>query len=1006
MSKEDSMASNIVRSELPTAARAGLSALLALALVGLTAPTVHAQAGQVTGVVTNAQTGAALSEVRVYRPGLDRGAPTRADGRFLILNVPAGTHDLRAERIGFGGITQTVTVTAGGTATVNFSLETQALGLDEIVVTGTAGAATRREIGNTISQISVDDVPDAPRQVSDMLQAQAPGLDVYGGGAIGQAKIIRLRGQNSALLSSHPIIYVDGVRMRSEPVPDANPPDRRGGRSGNIAVSPLDQINPNDIERIEIIKGSAATTLYGTEAAGGVIQVFTKRGTGGAPIWTAEVGTGTEWSRAFGVGTGDIPGGLSNYDQVLALTEENKYNNMEHWLCTGIFDCGDYAHQSYNQDYSLSVRGGSGGVNYFLSGGFGDRQGYQVNDTEQKYTLRGNLGFSPTPDLQIQWNTGYANTFQTHTAGQNNAQGITLNAFRAERNYFGTGDPAVLDELLLQELDENVERFTTGATITYSPIANLSNRFVVGYDWTQREHRNLRPYGWEQVPEGALLNNTFQNRVLSLDYVGSYEFDVTSEVQSTFSWGGQTIGDDSRLVEGFGENFPGAAQPTINSAATTLAFEERSKIWNAGFFFQNVLDVSNRYFLTLGVRVDGNSTFGSGFGLQVYPKASASWILSDEAFYPDWGEMKLRFALGQSGRAPGAFDAVQTWEPEGLAGIPAFVPQNVGNPDIGPEVTTEIEGGFDASWFDNRVSTTFTYYYQRTDDALFNVPQLPSGGSFDSQLTNIGKLKNSGIEVSVDANVLQAGDWGVDLGVNVSTNKSEILELNDESLETNTRRVGYPIRVVVDERIANPDASASSVDDVQFVEPGDPEFQGTGTSANAYFWGSNLPETFINPSITVRAPKGITLNARGEYKGGFYMNEQVFAIGRAVRSPLCFPYYTDPANNNTLRDGIPALWYARCNTVDTEGYVWDGTYFKLRSVSATIPVDFAFPDRVGTSLLTIALNNSWLWMKEMPFMDPETSTDPSIDGGPQQGYGFEETVPPPMSLRISLRVTF
>ncbi len=984
------MVSNVVRFHVPRTLRAGLTALLVFALMGLTSSALSAQTGQITGTVTNAATGGPLGEVQVFLVGQDLGALTRADGRYLILNVPAGTYDLTAQRIGFGSVTQSVTVTSGGTATANFSLATQALGLDEIVVTGTAGASTRREIGNTISQINIAEVPDAPLLTTDMLQAAAPGLDVYGGGAVGQAKIIRLRGANSALLNSHPIVYVDGVRIRSEPLPDANPPDRRGGRSGNVAVSPLDNINPADIERIEIIKGSAATTLYGTEAAGGVIQVFTKRGTGGAPVWTAEVQTGTEWSRKFGVDGSGVD-----------------YNNLDAWLCTGPFSCGDFANQTYLQNYSLSVRGGAGGINYFVSGAFGDGQGLLPNDHQTSYSTRANLTFAPTDDLQIQWNTSYSNLALDMTAQQNNAQSLPLNAFRQERNYFTTGDPDVLNVLLDQDLHEDVERFTTGATVTYSPLQDLTNRFVVGYDWSQREHRNLRPFGWPQVPRGSLLNNTFQNRVLTLDYVGTYAFDVTGDVRSSFSWGGQATGDDDRELEGFGENFPGAADPTISSAATRQAFENRQKIWNAGFFFQNVLDVSNKYFLTVGVRVDGNSAFGSGFGLQVYPKASLSWVVSDEEFYGDWGEMKLRFAYGQSGRAPGAFDAVRTWSPEGLAGIPAFVPENVGNDDIGPEVTTEIEGGFDATWLDNRLTTAFTYYQQTTADALFNVPQLPSGGFTNSQLTNIGEIQNKGIELQVDATVFETSDWGLDLGVNVSTNDSEITALDDPSLEQTCLKVGYPLNARCNQRVANPDQSVSSFGEVEFVEPGDPDYEGDGTSASHYLWGPNLPTTFVSPSITVRAPGGITLAARGDYKGGFYMNEQVFPIGRSVRSPLCFPYYVDPQNSNEVRTPIPAIWMARCgSTSQQEGYMWDASFFKLRSVSATIPMDFAFPDRVNSSLLTIALNNSYLWMKEMPFMDPETSADPGNPDGPQQGYNFEETVPAPVTLRISLRVTF
>jgi hypothetical protein len=430
-----------------------------------------------------------------------------------------------------------------------------------------------------------------------------------------------------------------------------------------------------------------------------------------------------------------------------------------------------------------------------------------------------------------------------------------------------------------------------------------------------------------------------------------------------------------------------------------LAFEDRSKIWNAGFFLQNVLDVSNKYFLTLGVRVDGNSAFGSGFGLQVYPKGQVAYVLSDEDFYPDWGEVKLRFAYGQSGRAPGAFDAVRTWSPEGLAGIPAFVPDNVGNPDIGPEVTTEMEGGFDASWLDSRLTTNFTYYRQITDDALFRVAQIPSGGFTSSRITNIGQIKNSGMEIQVNGTVFQSSDWGLDLGLNFSTNHSEIMELNDPNLETGCFKVGYPLRARCNEKIANPDAIVNSLSEVLFVEPGDPDFVGDGTRAREYFYGPNLPTTFISPSITLRVPKGITLNARGDYKGGFYMNEQVFAIGRSVRSPLCFPYYSDPENSNALKADIPAIWYSRCNTSDTEGYMWDASFFKIRSISATIPVR-------SNSVLTIALNNSFLWMKEMPFMDPEASADPGNNTGPQQGYNFEEVVPAPISLRLSLRVTW
>ena len=175
-------------------------------------------------------------------------------------------------------------------------------------------------------------------------------------------------------------------------------------------------------------------------------------------------------------------------------------------------------------------------------------------------------------------------------------------------------------------------------------IANLTNRFTIGYDFVQQDTRNLRPFGFESRPRGALLNHHWQNALLTFDYVGTYTFNLTDDLRSSFSWGGQAVGDEQHTVEAWGEDFPGAVEPTVNSAAFTRGFEEREKVWTAGFFFQNVFDLQDKYFLTLGARVDGNSAFGEGFGLQVYPKASVSWVVSDEDFWTGGGQLRLRAA--------------------------------------------------------------------------------------------------------------------------------------------------------------------------------------------------------------------------------------------------------------------------------------------------------------------------------------------------------------------------
>ena len=984
--------------------------LLGLVCIGLAAvPASAQQMGRVTGTVTDGQSGAPLSEVQVYLVDAQLGSLSRASGRYLILNVPAGSYQVRAQRIGMSTQTVSVTVTSGGVAEADFKLTTEALGLDEIVVTGAAGAARRREIGNTISQISVSDIPALPRATTDILQASGPGIEITGGsGEMGQGKQIRLRGNSSVAMTNQPIIYIDGVRMMEGSFPTVNGRDFPGGRGALVTASPLDNINPNDIERIEVIKGSAATTLYGTEASAGVIQVFTKRGSRGAPAWTAEMQQGTGWVRKFGMNGvdyfhmehylrdawwgGGYEGGQYSVDCVTDPTSRwGDTNSDPKGACS-------YPGSVWNQQYDLSVRGGAEALQYFISGQYGNDTGVMAMDAQEKYNFRGNFTVTPIADMTTQWNTSYSNQWNQNTATGNNAQGVTLNAFRQEANYFGTGDPKRIATTLDNDLQNRIERFTSGTTFTYSPLTALTNRFTVGYDFSQQEGRNLRNFGYEQFPQGGLTNNTWSKRILTFDYVGTYAFNLMPTLKTSFSWGGQAIGNDERELEGWGENFPGAAVPTVSSASLTIAAERRVRVWNAGFFFQNVFDIKNRYFATVGLRVDGNSAFGSGFGLQMYPKASGTWVVSDESFWsPSLGQLKLRAAYGKSGRAPGAFDAVRTWEPAGYAGQPAFVPANVGNADLGPEVTGEVEVGFDASWLSDRLTAGFTAYHQITADALMNVSRTPSTGFTNSQLENVGKLKNEGVELELHGAVLQRASWGLDLGLNMSANRSEVLDLGGAAPfnDLGGRIIeGYSAPVLVGQRVANPD----SIGPWRYL-PGNPLAGG----ANVII-GRQLPTHYITPSVSLRVPGNITITGRGEYRGGHILRINPMSISRGVRSPICFPYYVDPAKSNALKPDLPALWRERCTASGGRDYVFDGDYFKFRTLSAIIPMDFAFPERVGNAVLTATLANFGMWTRELPWYDPEILSNA---GANSDGFGNgSERVPAPATFRLGLRVSF
>ena len=302
----------------------------------------------------------------------------------------------------------------------------------------------------------------------------------------------------------------------------------------------------------------------------------------------------------------------------------------------------------------------------------------------------------------------------------------------------------------------------------------------------------------------------------------TWQRDLTESLSSSFSAGGQIFSDWDHTVYGVSEDFGGPGEKTLTSGATTRSSEDLLKVVNAGFFAQEVLGISDKLFVTGGLRVDGNSAFGEDLGLQFYPKFSTAYVISDSDFWPSdwWPVMKLRAAWGQSGKAPGAFDAVRTWNPvagyEGQAGV---TPANLGNPDLGPERSTELELGFEGSMFDDRVGIDMSWYNSVTSDALMPVTAAPSEGFLSSQLRNVGEFKNTGIEVSVTGVPVALDNLHWEITGRVSTINSEVIDLGGApefflgwgSILGQWVRVGYPIVSLWGESVSNPDAIADPV---------------------------------------------------------------------------------------------------------------------------------------------------------------------------------------------------
>lgn len=931
---------------------------------GFAGATAAAQGGtgSVRGKITDVTTNAPVRGAQVFIVGTRLGGASAADGSFSFSGVPAGAQVVRVRSIGYKPMDQTVAITAGAASTVDFAVTTAPATLDEVVVTGTAGSARKREVGNSIGQLQLGETPRVATDVSSMLSGSLAGVSVAGGnGNSGSGSAIRLRGTTSVALSNQPLIYVDGVRTRSDEYPRNGIFTGTTQRGANAYASPLGDINPEDIDRIEVVKGAAAATLYGTDAAAGVIQIFTKRGSQGAAKWTMQINTGISKLQKFGT------------DSVPLLFMDPFLRHGERF------------------GMSAQVAGGTASnVRYLVSGGADNTDGVLPNDREKKYNLRVNLDFVPAKNLAISWNSAYTMGLTSQTPAGNNAQGITLNAFRRDRNYFASANPDTIRRVLEQQLNQTVDRTTLGTTGTWTPILHLSSRLTVGFDRAAIENRNLRPYGFPAVPLGVIQNQRWSSTTLSTDWVNNYEFNPRSDLRITASAGTQYVTSQVADVAGLSENFPAPTEATVASGAIKNADENRQTIVTGGVFGQTLIGYKDRYFMTVGARVDGNSAFGTNFGFQTYPKVSASWVVSDESFWKkSLGTLKLRAARGQAGRAPGAFAAAQTWNPIGWGGQPAVRPQNLGNSSLGPERTTETELGFDHSAFDGRLGVDFTWYKATTTDALFNVRNAPSNGFLSSSLKNAGKMEKSGLEVAINATLWDRPSLGINAGLNISTNQSKVLDLGGApsfSVGNNGWVVlGKAAPVVRGRIIRNPDARGVAPD----------------TSSN-YDFGPSQPTRIIGGSLSVRTWRNITVSLRGEYQGGAFINEDASyqALTRSVLWPTCFDAYPKMAAGQpiTVRETLTCI----PANIRSDMFIFPADFFKLRDLTIDIPLGKLIPGTASSSFLFSA-KNFFRRNYGMPLFDPEQSGN---DGFNATVRYISEHIPAPAVFSTSLRISF
>ncbi|MCC6318380.1 MAG: SusC/RagA family TonB-linked outer membrane protein [Gemmatimonadaceae bacterium] len=822
----------------------GLSA--GLGLLALSAATLPAQGTQGTVNVRVSADGSPVDQAQVVIVGTTLGGLTSSAGTFSIRGVPVGAHTVRVIRVGYSEQKKPVTVTAGGTVDVEFALTQVAVSLAPVVTTAT-GETRRVEIGNAVASIDVAKVMEASpvRDVNDLLNSRTAGVVVTSGSQTGSGARIRIRGQNSLSLSNDPIFIIDGVRM-SNNVGSSNL------FTGGSQPSRIGDINPEEIENMEIVKGPSAATLYGTDAANGVVLITTRRGRAGAARWTLYGESGilkdnTQYPTAFTIfGTRVSNGTKLGINGCNLPTVSSGFCTIDSLASYNLFKDDDVSPLStgYRFQYGANVAGGTEAVRYFVSGEREDETGvlelppFEARRLDSlglpkhdytrrpnvlgKTSVRANLNAAVSPTLDIAASTGFINLGQRFTLESNATAGLGSQAFGGPGCKICAPDRLVGGGLRTplygyrawtpgytwqEKAGQRVNRFIGSVNANWRPTSWLQNRATLGNDLTDRVDDNLLLRG-EGPPITALYREGFKQntrtdiRNFTVDLGSTASWAPRQWLQMKTTGGVQYVNYLFELGSATGEQLAPGSQ-TAGSGAVPTADEASTLQKTLGIFVEQAAALNDRLFLTAAVRTDQNSAFGTDFQSVVYPKGSVSWLLSDESFFPDasWmNSFRFRAAIGSSGVQPGPNDALRYYGSTiaNARGVdtPAITYSSIGNTNLKPEKSTEFETGFETKLFDNRLSLDFTYYRKKTQDAIISAIVPPSLGGPTNQRTNLGSVRNQGLEALVTAQLLDRRAFAWDVSLNASTNSNKLVSLGGTppQIGTTTRAVeGYPM---------------------------------------------------------------------------------------------------------------------------------------------------------------------------------------------------------------------
>jgi TonB-linked SusC/RagA family outer membrane protein len=1009
----------------------------------------HAQAATIAGTVVDAKTGLPIPDASVAVEGSTPVARSGTRGEFRLTNVPGSNARLRVARIGY----QLATVDARvGDEALRVEMTEMAVKLDAVVVTGTVGASQTRALGNSVGGV---DVPKAlaltgrPAKLQDMLSSSVPGVRIMrASGNIGSGGTTRIRGAGSLSLSNEPLIYIDGVRSNNQAAAFSY-----AFNGAQEQPSRVNDLNPDEIESIEVLKGPSAATIYGTEASNGVIQILTKRGRAGRPTIEVHADAGATW----------LHNPEDRYPANYYLRRGGDYRNPA--------DIREFNVQRFQADRGFpeifstgtpwgaggSISGGTEQVRYFFNANYNREEGAVDYNWQNKFSGRANLGYG-TADAKFRVDLSLG-TVRSRTRGASGVQPITTSILWAcnfpwcqPGGLTGTQDTATTgwngpghgfqfyrpEDYYGVEGIDIVERTTFSVQANHQPFPWLRHRLTIGPDITNNKSSQLvyrDPTGYNPFFAQSLGQKQTQglrSLFFTADYGANADWSITPNIVASTSVGAQYYSKqfDQQISQGF--EFPIPGPGNVGSGARREAAELFQENKTFGVYAQEQLAWKNRLFVTGAVRADGNSAFGANFDAAYYPKFSVSWVVSEEPFLSGsqiFSQLKLRGAWGRAGLQPDVFSAIQTYAAVvGFGGLGAVTPRNFGNADLKPEIGEETEVGFDAGLFDQRVGIEFTFYNKDIKDAIISAPLKPSRGFPGNQFLNIGKTRNRGIELAISGSPVDTRRWGLDLRGTIATNDSKITSLGGvpptfagASFIQQFNVEGFAAGSYFYKRIV----SATIVPDTlrvggvpTFVLPratnvmcegGTDLGRGNGTTvpcATAPRLYAGRPSPSWNGSLTATLRFGgrTRLLALVDYLGG---NHAVVGDVGAQHT-----FFRNSRSSIAGDDPILQAWRLDANGPGATG-LFDAGFARLRTVSIT----YDLPDRLlmGATRGSVTLageNLAFLWRAQeasygAEWIDPELLPNRSGDFNVTGTYTYtQESWPQLARLRTTVRFTF